>query len=53
MKLIKKGTLFERAEVEMSEEEYKAYMSGKFFGRVEGFVFGVIIILFIGGLMIL
>lgn len=52
MKLIKKSTLFERAEVEMSEEEYKAYMLGKFFGRVEGFVFGVIVTMIIGFLII-
>ena len=52
MELIKKGTLFKRAEVEMSKEEYKAYMLGKFFGRVEGFVFGVIVTLFIGFLIV-
>ena len=34
MKLIKKSTLFERAEVELSEEEYKAYVLGFYFGRI-------------------
>jgi tetrahydromethanopterin S-methyltransferase subunit A len=53
MKLIKKSTLFERAEVELSEEEYKAYMLGSYFGRIEGFSFGVIVTLLIGGLIIL
>jgi tetrahydromethanopterin S-methyltransferase subunit A len=53
MKLIKKSTLFERAEVELSEEEYKAYMLGSYFGRIEGFVLGVIVTLLIGGSIIL
>ena len=48
MKLIKKSTLFERAEVELSEEEYKAYMLGSYFGRVEGFAIGVILTMVIG-----
>ena len=43
MKLIKKSTLFERAEVELTEEEYKAYLFGSYFGRVKGFVFGAIL----------
>ena len=43
MKLIKKKTLFEQAEVELTEEEYKAYMLGSYFGRVEGFAFGAIL----------
>lgn len=43
MKLIKKSTIFERAEVELNEEEYKAYMLGSYFGRVEGFAFGAIL----------
>ena len=43
MKLIKKSTLFERAEVELTEEEYKSYMLGSYFGRIEGFVLGVIL----------
>ena len=51
MKLIKKSTLFERAEVELSEEEYKAYVLGSYFGRIEGFSFGVIITLLIGFLI--
>ena len=51
MKLIKKSTLFERAEVELSEEEYKAYVLGSYFGRIEGFAFGVIVTLIIGFLI--
>jgi len=51
MKLIKKFTLFERAEVELSEEEYKAYVLGSYFGRIEGFALGVIVTLIIGFLI--
>ena len=43
MKLINKSTLFERAEIELSEEEYKAYILGSYFGRIEGFAIGVIL----------
>lgn len=53
MKLIKKSTLFERAEVELSEEEYKAYALGSYFGRIEGFTFGVIVMSIIGILILL
>lgn len=53
MKLIKKSTLFERAEIELSEEEYKAYTLGSYFGRIEGFTFGVIVTLIIGILILL
>ena len=52
MKLIKKSTLFERAEIELSEEEYKSYMLGSYFGRIEGFTFGVIVTIIIGFLII-
>jgi tetrahydromethanopterin S-methyltransferase subunit A len=52
MKLIKKSTLFERAEIELSEEEYKAYMLGSYFGRIEGFAFGVVVTLIIGFLIL-
>lgn len=52
MKLIKKSTLFERAEVELSEEEYKAYVLGFYFGRIEGLAFGVIVTVIIGFLII-
>jgi tetrahydromethanopterin S-methyltransferase subunit A len=52
MKLIKKFTLFERSEVELSEEEYKAYVIGSYFGRIEGFAFGVIVTIIIGFLII-
>ena len=53
MKLIKKSTLFERAEIELSEEEYKAYMLGSYFGRIEGFAFGVVVTLIMGILILL
>lgn len=53
MKVIKKSTLFKRAEVELSEEEYKAYVLGSYFGRIEGFSFGVIMTLIIGILILL
>ena len=43
MKLIKKSFLFERAGVELTEEEYKAYMLSSYFGRIEGFAIGVIL----------
>ena len=52
MKLIKKSTLFKRAEVELSEEEYKAYVLGSYFGRIEGFAFGVVVTLIISFLII-
>ena len=52
MRLIKKSTLFERAEIELSEEEYKAYVLGSYFGRIEGFAFGVIVTIIIGFLII-
>lgn len=52
MKVIKKSTLFERAEVELTEEDYKAYMLGSYFGRIEGFAFGVIVTLFIAFLIL-
>ena len=52
MKVIKKPTLFKRAEVELSEEEYKAYVLGSYFGRIEGFSFGVIVTLIIGILIL-
>ena len=51
MKIIKKSTLFKRAEVEVSEEEYKAYVLGSYFGRIEGFVFGVIVAMIISFLI--
>ena len=51
MKLIKKSTLFERAEVELTEEEYKSYMLGSYFGRIEGFACGMIMTLIIGVLI--
>ena len=37
---------------ELSEEEYKAYMLGSYFGRIEGFTFGVIVTLIIGFLIL-
>lgn len=52
MKLIKKSTLFERAEVELTDKEYKVYMLGSYFGRIEGFVFGIIVTLFIAFLIL-
>lgn len=52
MKVIKKSTLFERAEVELSEEEYKAYVLGSYFGRIEGFILGIIVTLFIAFLIL-
>ena len=52
MKLRKKSTLFERAEIELSEEEYNAYMLGSYFGRIEGFAFGVVVTLIIGFLIL-
>ena len=53
MKLIKKSTLFKRAVVELSEEEYKAYVLGSYSGIIKGFAFGVIVTLLIGVLIIL
>ena len=47
MILLKKGSLFRRAEVEMTEEEYKIYLLGSCFGRIEGFVFGVLLTMII------
>ena len=42
MKILEKSTFFEKAKIEMSEEEYKAYMLGSYFGKVEGFAIGII-----------
>ena len=53
MKLIKKSTLFKKAEIEMNEEEYKVYLLGFYFGRIEGFAFGVILTTIIGALIML
>ena len=53
MKLIKKSTLFKKAEIEMNEEEHKAYVLGFYFGRMEGFTFGAILTTIIGALIML
>jgi hypothetical protein len=43
MKLIKKSTLFRRAEIEMSEDEYKAYRLGHFYGFLDGILWGIVL----------
>lgn len=43
MKVIRKSTLFRGAEIGMSEEEYKAYKFGRFYGIVDGMILGIIL----------
>ena len=38
-----KSVKFGRAQLELNEEEYKAYLIGTFFGRVEGVAFGAVL----------
>lgn len=41
MKVIRKGTLLKRGEIEMSPEEYKAYTFGHYWGLIEGLIIGI------------
>jgi hypothetical protein len=41
MKVIRKGSLLKREEIEMSPEEYKAYNVGYFWGLIDGLIIGI------------
>ena len=41
MRVTRKGTLFRREELEMSQEEYEVYKLGRYYGIIDGMIVGV------------